>query len=406
MYSGRKRKAAKPTANVPEVPDSLDLVRRELLLNGLEVPKIPGVAETAILTEIDHALRPDVHEQRVPPYGVILSPTDLGSLDATQKVSTQPLGKFARQAADGRRSFVVYSGGGIGLWRFSGGFEDERQLIEVANSAHALVVKRRENGMVTIIWDDHSYTVQHRRWLVRMPIDTMWKSVAQVCSAPVSLTKAILRLCCYIFSPRGVGTTLVWYLKEPTHAEASLWQAPNLADLALDVEDVDDSAEILHLGRYFDGAFLLAPEGTVRRLGGHLGYSAETAQLVPGYRGTRHTSAKRYSYEHANTIVFVVSQDGDVSVFSDGARVADSPLIEAGQEARFLRSIAPQKGRDVHAYQQVVDCTRCGKQLRVETTVVVGWKELETVNCPVCGNESVYSSMCWSLQAFPMKKLT
>ena len=44
-------------------------------------------------------------------------------------------------------------------------------------------------------------------------------------------------------------------------------------------------------------------------------------QLAP-YRGTRHTSALRFSWDEPSTVVLVVSSNGTFSVFRRGERLA------------------------------------------------------------------------------------
>ena len=48
---------------------------------------------------------------------------------------------------------------------------------------------------------------------------------------------------------------------------------------------------------------------------------------VPAFRGTRHTSARRYSHDDPAAVVIAVSEDGPVSVFRNGAMVGHSPAL-------------------------------------------------------------------------------
>jgi len=44
---------------------------------------------------------------------------------------------------------------------------------------------------------------------------------------------------------------------------------------------------------------------------------SEASKRLEARAGTRHTSAQRFSYDFAKGIIFVVSSDGPVTVFSD-----------------------------------------------------------------------------------------
>src|SRR5688500_14178126 len=52
-----------------------------------------------------------------------------------------------------------------------------------------------------------------------------------------------------------------------------------------------------------------------------LNSSPEGDELVTDPRGIRHRSARRFTYDHPATVAFVVSEDGPVTVFSDGAPI-------------------------------------------------------------------------------------
>src|SRR5206468_11228305 len=100
------------------------------------------------------------------------------------------------------------------------------------------------------------------------------------------------------------------------------------------------------------------------------------------------TSARWYSYEHPDTLVFTVSQDGRASVFSDGALIAESPVLTAESEARALRGYVPEKRGDVSDHTFDKDCNRCGKRLQIHDVTIIGWKQMETAHCPVCRAEA------------------
>lgn len=68
----------------------------------------------------------------------------------------------------------------------------------------------------------------------------------------------------------------------------------------------------------FDG------DGVLRQLGVRLVPSKTAERTVDPFRGTRHTSARRYSRDDPLALVVVVSDDGPVTVFRDGEMLATS----------------------------------------------------------------------------------
>lgn len=388
-------------------PD-LELIRLELVKNRCNIEEIEGVPYTIILEEIAYTLNPEIHEGRIPPYGSILCREGRADEFIQHRYDTKVLDKlFMRRGADGRRNYLVYSGkADPELCSLNENYESELDLINLSRSCSGVILKRRDSGLTTLVYRGHVFTIHNRRWVVRKPISEMVEAIRQhYADVDVDITKRILELCCYILSPLGIGATFVWFIREPTSDEASLWKGhPDLRVLDLHAVDEGDYQEIAHLARHHDGAFLLEPQGEIRSLGAHLTYKPETAGRLSPYRGTRHTSAKYYSFEHERSLIFVVSEDGYVSTFSDGFKISDSPLYPAYEEAHGLKKMVPAKARDVFADSFQKPCKECGKLLRIEEVTVLGWKEHEEAYCPFCG-KIAHTAMCWSVKAFPLKVL-
>ena len=55
-------------------------------------------------------------------------------------------------------------------------------------------------------------------------------------------------------------------------------------------------------------------DGILRELGVRLVPSPEAETVVEGFRGMRHTSGRRYSFDDPAATVIVVSEDGPVTV--------------------------------------------------------------------------------------------
>jgi DNA integrity scanning protein DisA with diadenylate cyclase activity len=93
---------------------------------------------------------------------------------------------------------------------------------------------------------------------------------------------------------------------------------------ALSIERPADLAPLYHILGQLDGAAVFDESGTLRQLGVRLVPSAAAEAGVEPYRGTRHTSALRYSYDDPSSTLIVVSEDGPVSVLRAGRRLGQS----------------------------------------------------------------------------------
>ena len=65
-------------------------------------------------------------------------------------------------------------------------------------------------------------------------------------------------------------------------------------------------------------------DGVLRELGVRLVPSAEAEADIEGYRGMRHTSGRRYSFDEPEATVIVVSDDGPVTVLRKGVLMGSS----------------------------------------------------------------------------------
>ena len=129
----------------------------------------------------------------------------------------------------------------------------------------------------------------------------------------------MLDLCVHLLSPRGIGATLVWRIVEsavmgdvsnnPSEPPTTL---PTSSGPSIDTRS-------LPCWRRWMG-MLRVEAGRVLNYWAMLDPSAEAKKLVAEMGGTRHTSAKRYSYDEPGSIVVVVSEDGPVTIFSDSAQ--------------------------------------------------------------------------------------
>jgi DNA integrity scanning protein DisA with diadenylate cyclase activity len=83
-------------------------------------------------------------------------------------------------------------------------------------------------------------------------------------------------------------------------------------------------APLRHALAQVDGAAVFDAEGVLRQLGVRLVPSNEAEETVEPIRGTRHTSARRYSRDDPLATVIAVSDDGPVTVFRNGVVLAHS----------------------------------------------------------------------------------
>jgi len=179
----------------------------------------------------------------------------------------------------------------------------------------------------------------------------------------------VLDLCVHWLSPGQTGGTVVLVLAASAELRGGVDYADSFPCPPLSVRRRQHSPAFLAAMAQTDLAVVVDADGTARRMGVGLRSSAEAERLISDARGMRHRSARRFSFDHPETLVFVVSEDGPVSVFSDGAVVT---FAEPGTRGKARRPLAPTD------HQRCVRCRRL-------VEVVHGVSSPRAAACPVCG---------------------
>jgi hypothetical protein len=284
-----------------------------------------------LVEEIDHALRPAVHERRLPSSGTILEPmSDPASwasgtlLDITRApLGEQPL-PAARRFADGLSSWLVRHTDHRNEWMvFDRPAGSERDLVVLADVLEATIVQRHPAGPVRVVggfgvlrWEGYS-------WHHEPPVSS-WIDAVTACSAhgDPEVLEAMLEFAVHDLGSMGIGALLIYRPDaEPGPPVEERLPTPP----ALQVRRPAHLAPLRHALAQVDGAAIFDASGTLRRLGVRLVPSTAAEETVEALGGTRHTSGRRYSRDDPLATVIAVSEDGPVSVLRNGAVLGRSP---------------------------------------------------------------------------------
>lgn len=283
-----------------------------------------------VLEELDYALRPPVHERRVPSYGAIIGPSSSADAwTATTHLSVErlPTAQYGdaeiRRFADGISSWAIRAGGGVDeLAVFDRSASSERDLVILAAASEGIVVQRHPAGVVRVVGSEGVARRDLAGWHLEPPLDR-WLDDIPGCRKEGSLTTLgiLLDFAVHDLGARGVGSLLI--MNETGDLanghELRLPEPP-----ALRIDQPHDLAPLRHALAQTDGATVFDETGTLRRMGVRLVPSQEAEREVKPIGGTRHTSARRYSFDEPDAIVIVVSEDGPVTVLRGGHRIGRS----------------------------------------------------------------------------------
>ncbi len=324
-------------------PSSLTESRRRRLVEevaeqGLELDGSEAWHDLAV-EELDYALHPTVHERRVPSYGALLAPRTAtwGWEEVTGLV-------IERREVRGDRGAARPYADGISSWllRWSADHDEgavfdrparsERDLVVLAATLGATVVQRHPMGTVRLVGRSGVFRHDGLHWHHEPLVSTWVDAVCQdISPEDHHVLEQLLEFAVHDLGSRGVGAILVFRPDRdlPTSFERRLPTPP-----PLHVLHPPDLAPLRHVLGQVDGATLFEADGTLREIGVRLVPTTEAEADVEGYRGMRHTSGRRYSYDDPGATVIVVSEDGPVTVLRGGAFVAASASGDPGSIAR------------------------------------------------------------------------
>ena len=135
------------------------------------------------------------------------------------------------------------------------------------------------------------------------------------------VVEGILRFAVHDLGSRGIGALLI-YRPDPGPGPPVEERLPTPPPLR--IRNASHLAPLRHALSQIDGAAIFDAEGVLRRLGVRLVPSGAAEETVEAFRGTRHTSGIRYSYDDPAATVIAVSDDGPVSVLRNGAVLGHS----------------------------------------------------------------------------------
>ncbi|HZI11584.1 MAG TPA: diadenylate cyclase [Myxococcus sp.] len=385
------------------LPTHLQILAQELNLNNVQLPDLPKNLKRTFFEELHRSLKPHIHEGRVPPFCVALlkKPKLLKQASKVVPVTPEELESIAK-LANGSRALVAYtSRKKIFLLAFKRDITPESELVKLS-SANSAVIIRRTSDNETRIYNNGAVTIhKDRNWLFKESSKSAVDLVMQ--QAPMAnrqVLEKILDYAHHVLNPRRIGATLIWNLRE------SSIEGGQPIGMDLSIMRAVDQYLLTEFLAQTDGATSIRFDGSIESSGIHLIYSDKSRSIIQEVGGTRHTSARRFSYDHPESIAVVVSSDGPVSVFSDGIKVASLVMHSwsSYSVASALRDAVPEKAEDVIQEDWKATCAHCGKTALINEIFIYGWREDETARCPVCGVE-IANSRCFSLSAVPLKVL-
>lgn len=300
----------------------------ELRESGFPNGSDPSVFDL-VVEEADQALRPQVHERRVPSCGSIINPTSefphWSELTGLTIVRTPVVGQLlgdARRFADGLSSWLLRRRGGDHEWlMFDRPAGSERDLVVLSTALGATVVQRHPSGTVRIVGPFGVLRTAGFEWHYEPPVVGLVDAIVDLDGAHRRAVGELLEFAVHDLGAAGIGAILIM---RPQTIVRSAGEERLPTPPPLRISTPFHLAPLRHALSQIDGAAVLDHDGTLIQLGVRLVPSHDAEASVAPIGGTRHTSARRYSYDDPTAIVVAVSDDGPVTVFRQGEMIGHS----------------------------------------------------------------------------------
>ena len=285
----------------------------------------------ALLVELDHALRPPVHEKRIPLFGAIFEPAvdprawrEQTALSVSRRWVDEFSAADARRYADGLSSWMVrHPGGQVEVVVFDRPTGSERDLVVLAAATAGTLVQRHPSGVVSLVGDFGVLRWDGVGWHHEPPVEPwVWALAGPGFLGDENALARLLAFAVYDLGATGVGALLVY---RPDGAPPGGYEMRLPTPPPYEIGHPEDLGPLRHVLALVDGAAIFDGSGTLRHLGVRLVPSAVAEADVEGFGGMRHTSARRYSVDDPTATLIVVSEAGPVSVIRNGA-ILDRPV--------------------------------------------------------------------------------
>lgn len=333
-----------------DVPDERRLERLREDLEMIDAPlPLEGRLGRALLEEIHAARWPRPHEGWIPTFGsvILTEPIEgIPHLPDTEIVPVMPEhADEARRFADGQRTFLVRDVDRVhAVACLSEAAADVARLTGFVQRTESLAVRRTAVGTVDVITPSAGLIWDGVRWLGRPHASAVMAVLSSsVGDSDERVLQGLLELCVQWLGPEGIGATLVW--DRAGHGAARHVEAARPVP-GFSVRCPAHYPALRSAIAQTDGAVLVAADGRVVADGATLLPSEEARERIAPGRGTRHTSAHRYSADSPDAVVLVVSEASPVSVYVAGERL-DVSLASTEQGA--TATLDPVSGTAVPA---------------------------------------------------------
>lgn len=385
-----------------------------------------------ILAEIINLKKHKNKEQLV---GIIFSENETLSLLNKYGYIIQ---KNFENISDGKKVFNIVSSGMRSFLESESVFVFEKEFnhYEILRELKSFCIISKKDSIINIYYRNTITSIDGRLWsfhgdttLIAQRLNQYFPKLSGASKDRLGL---LLNFANYELSMDRIGTTIVYH--DENKKTFPLESVKNAETISLFIHDEqtlkskklkDEKVLLKNYLMFHDGAIVVDNAKEVFLGCAQLTYNPATKiQDIKG-KGTRHNSALKYSGEHSTEIIFVVSEDGPISIFHKGKLIDSTTSVNTQTNIVLEKQITSHSnesttssyiitdedvGKKIFENDQLVDshvetkkCPKCGALHKIEYVKVSGWNEKESVECLSCHYPDLLSRLCYDMKASLVK---
>lgn len=380
-----------------------------------------------VIDELMHARFAPAHEQRLAPYGAMVLPGPPGAIDHDELLERLEEGfdceirwldeahtphdldpaslERMRMLSDGASSFVLTSCEGVYGLALLADASDATMAYLAQQDLPIVTVRRASSGDLALFERDALHVSDQSTWRTTGYLSPEAGVVVGMAFGAGSwaVFSELLHFCQFELAPAHIGATFVLYLTDDGTPDAAFFASPGRnPPISLSIRERELWKPLARLLDQVDGAVILSEKGDVIALEAHLATTEAAIDAIPATpgKGTRHLSGRRFSFDETRCVVVVVSQDGPISIFSDGADpfrfspVGPSWVI-------WLRGWGHLGAATFE--REMTDCPHCGKRLAIGVVSTGEDDPPQDLVCPVCASVVEAGRTAYLASVTPLK---
>lgn len=340
--------------------------------------------------------------------------------------------------SDGKKVFNIVSGSMKSFLESKSVFVFEKEFnhYEILRELKSFCIISKKDSVINIYYRNTITSIDGRLWSFHgdttLIAQRLNKYFPKLSGASKDRLGLLLNFANYELSMDRIGTTIVYHDEnKKTFPLESVKNAEPISFFIHDEQTLkskklkDEKILLKNYLMFHDGAIVVDNAKEVFLGCAQLTYNPATKIQDLNGKGTRHNSALKYSGEHSTEIIFVVSEDGPISIFHKGKLIDSTTSINTqinialgkqvtsnGNENKTssyikaddnVRKMASENDQLVDSYVETKKCPKCGALHKIEYVKVSGWNEKESVDCLSCHYPDIFSRLCYDMKATLMK---